>query len=101
MDSELHEKLHELNNAIKGRDSSEILKSLYEVKEASLTDERLYKELTAPPVIQELYDGLINGLGIPAKILRLRKRIPNRKGRAQLFLQVMINGVNYYNEHLV
>lgn len=51
--------------------------------------------IVSPAVITELHNMLIDNLGVVRRTMQLRARVPHPHRRALLFVQAMINGVNY------
>jgi len=66
------------------------------ILEQLVTDEALAMEITTPVTITSLHTKLIESLGVNPRLLRVNgKAIVNRRRRALMFTQAMLNGVNY------
>ena len=98
-DSELI--IDQLKDFIKSDDKDSTLKLMAEMQQDCLGEGDLFLVVTHPPVITELHRLLIDHMGVHPKAMMLKRRIDNRKKRAYLFMQAMINGVNIVNERTV
>lgn len=87
--------LNEIKDVIATKDKEAVLALLTEVKLETESNNDLMAELTTPEPLNELHDCLVEHLGVNPKLMKLRARVPNRRHRAVLYVQAMINGVNY------
>lgn len=89
----ISEKLESLKNTIKSGSQANTLTELTMLRDTCLDDEDLANAVTVPSEITELHQLLIDHLNVIPRTMQLRNRIPNRKRRAYLFFQSMMNGV--------
>lgn len=101
MNEESDVRIEKLKDLIKANDKDATLKLMQEYQAECLGDGDLFLIVTFPPVITELHKLLIDHMGVHPKAMMLKRRIENRKKRAYLFMQAMMNGVNIVNERTV
>jgi hypothetical protein len=85
-----------LETHILSGDRESVKSTLSAILEQLVTDESLAMEITTPAAITSLHTKLIESLGVNPRLLRVNgKAIINRRRRALMFTQAMLNGVNY------
>ena len=87
--------LNEVKDTIKDGDKETVIIMLEALKDALLVSDELMVEITAPETLAEMHKLLVEHMSVNQKLMRLKNRVPNRRRRAILFTQAMINGVNY------
>jgi hypothetical protein len=99
--NEVEQKIEDLKSLIKANNKSAVLSLMEMYQKECLGGGDMALIITHPPVITELHQLLVEHMKVHPKAMMLKRRIENRKKRAYLFMQAMINGVNLVNEQPV
>ena len=90
--------IDKLKESILSKDKKAVLESLEQLREEIIVNDDTMSLITAPASITELHEMLVEHLSVNQRLMQLKNRVPNRKKRAMLFVQTMINGVNYLKD---
>ena len=82
-----------LEATILKKDLVKTLAIVLELKEKLRGDPVAVKWITEPSNIKNLQEMLTEHLEIPAKLMMLKNKMPNRQKRAHMFVQAMENGL--------
>lgn len=88
-------KFEKLEEAILTKDKEQVIAELLVVQDLVLTDAEAMAQILSPESVGKLHKMLEDNMGVNPRTMQLRARVPSRRKRAYLFVQVMINGVNY------
>lgn len=90
----MNKEISDLIDSIKSNNKQKTVEILNDLKDRVLIDESLAIEIILPETITNLHKLLIDHMSVHPRAMMLRVRIANKKRRANVFLQAMINGVN-------
>lgn len=91
------DKMAVLNDLIIKNDRDAVIELMTQYQKDCVDGTTFYAYITHPPIITELHKLIVEHMGVNQKNMQLRRRIDNRKRRAQLFLQAMMNGISMVN----
>lgn len=81
--------IQQLKDVIKTGDYEKTLEAMEQLRIALMTDGDTIRQFLQPVEITELHELLEQTFDVPARIMRVRRRVPVAKSRAVLFLQAM------------